>query len=82
MSTETERILVSVLQRFDKNGDKEIGWAEFSEALQQEQVDEPTLLVIRDQVFANWDTNSDQKLSVAEIDAMVAKWASFPGDQS
>lgn len=82
MSTEVERIVANVLQRFDGNNDGEISWSEFHAALLAEQVDEDTIVVIRQQVFANWDTNADQKLSPPEIQALAHKWASFPGEQS
>lgn len=82
MATEFERIVQNVLQRFDVDGNTEISWNEFYNALANEGVDADTITEMRAQVFANWDSDKNQRLSLQEVHTLALKWASYPGDQS
>lgn len=82
MTTEKQRIFDDFASRFDGNSDDEVTKTEFKTALSDNGVAADTIAVMADQVFANWDANSDKKLSKKEIMRLAEKWASFPGDQS
>lgn len=83
MSTdEVQRVLKNVLDRFDVNGDAQITWEEFAQALTNEGLDAATMEAIRSQVFSNWDKDRNNTLSPSEIRSLAETWAGFPGDQS
>lgn len=82
MATEVDRIITNVLQRFDADGNHEITWSEFYNALLSEGIDVATVEEMRRQVFSNWDADSNLTLSPSEIQKLAEKWASFSGDAS